>query len=533
MAKPAPEVIRLSPAQLDELIAQLRAHLPDALFELVHAALRTLHWVLEAMELKTTTIARLKRVLFGFKSEKTRQIFPEAADKPDQAPADSSAPPSHKPKRPGHGRHGAVAYTGAHQVHIPHPHLQAGCPCPECGGTLSEKTPARVVSIQAQTLLSATVWNAQSLRCNRCQKVYTAPLPPQAQLAKYDPAVGDMLGMSRYGMGVAMYRLAQWQQDLGVPLPASTQWELMAVAAETRQPIHQAMIQVAAQATLFHTDDTTMRVQSLHREIVEAGDDAERTGIFTTGIIACLDKGLRVAIYLTGQRHAGENLSQVLQRRAAGLAKPLLMCDGLSRNVPKEFEVILCNCAAHARRQFTDVWEAFPTECRQVLENLREVYRHDAQTRQMQLTADQRLSFHQEKSQPIIDQLQRWMIEQIDQKRVEPNSGLGQAIQYMLKRWDALTRFLKVPGAPLDNNICEIALKFAIRHRKNSLSYKTLRGAAVGDFFMGVIQTCRLNKANPVDYFAALRQHAKLALENPMAWLPWNYRQTLASLDTG
>ena len=125
----------------------------------------------------------------------------------------------------------------------------------------------------------------------------------------------------------------------------------------------------------------------------------------------------------------------------------------------------------------------------------------------------------------------RWRLSSCTIRRVEPNSGLGQAIRYMLKRWEPLTRFLNIPGAPLDNN-CEQALKFAILHRKNSLSFKTLRGAWVGDFFMSVIQTCRLNGINPVGYFAALREHAQAALENPAAWLPWNYRQTLAALDS-
>jgi hypothetical protein len=534
MAKAHPEIIRLSPDQLEELILQLRAHLPDALFDVVHAALRTLHWVLEALELKTTTIARLKRVLFGFKSEKIGKLFPEAADKkPSQAPIGSSTPPSPKPKRPGHGRHGVWAYTGAQQVHIPHPHLSPGCCCPECGGTLSEKAPVRLVTIQAQSLVDAKVINAQSLRCNRCQKVYTAPLPPEVQQAKYDPAVGDILGMFRYAMGIPMYRLAQWQQDLGIPLPASMQWTLTAYAAESRQPIHQALIQSAAQAPLLHNDDTPMRVQSIMREIAKAGEDAERTGIFTSGIVACLANGVRIVIFMTGLRHAGENFRQILEHRAAGLPKPLLMCDGLARNVPKDFEIILCNCAAHGRRQFVDVREAFPLECQRVLEDLGEVYHQDERARQLELSADQRLAFHQEHSKPVLDRLKLWMDEQIDQKHVEPNSGLGQAIQYMLNRWDALTRFLTVPGAPLDNNICEAALKFAIRHRKNSLSYKTPRGAAVGDFFMSVVHTCRLNKVNPLDYFAALRQHAKQALANPMAWLPWNYRQAMAAADTG
>ena len=530
MAKPAPEVIHLSPAQLEDLVAQLRVHLPASLFELVHTALQTLQWVLGAMEHKTTTIARLKRVLFGSRSEKTAKLFPPPpATVPEADP--QSVPPADKPKRRGHGRHGAGRYTGAHTIRVPHPHLRAGDPCPECTGTLAAKTPARVVCIHAQPMFTATCYEATVLRCNRCQKVFTAPLPPEAQLAKYDPNVGDMLAITRYGMGVPMYRTARAQQDLGVPLLASTQWELMAQAAEPRRPVYEAMIEAAAQAPLIHTDDTTMRVQSLRREIAQAGEEAKRTGIFTTNLIADLGDA-QVALYFTGSEHAGENLDRVLQHRAAGLERPLHMCDALSRNESQEFETILCNCLTHGRRQFTDVHEGFPEECRQVIESLREVYRCDAQARAQGLSDAQRLGFHQEHSGPVMEVLHGWMSEQLAEKRVEPNSGLGQAIQYMLKRWESLTRFLEVPGAPLDNNICERGLKMAILHRKNSLSYKTLRGAKVGDIFMSLIHTCRLNAINPVEYLTALRDHAGLMFKHPSQWLPWTFRQTLQALDT-
>ncbi|MFO8002854.1 transposase, partial [Thioalkalivibrio sp.] len=80
----------------------------------------------------------------------------------------------------------------------------------------------------------------------------------------------------------------------------------------------------------------------------------------------------------------------------------------------------------------------------------------------------------------------------MEKKLVEPNSGLGKAIKYMLKHWKKLTRFLEVPGTPLDNNIAERALKYAILHRKNALFYKTQNGAKVGDLFMSLIHTCQL-----------------------------------------
>ncbi len=123
--------------------------------------------------------------------------------------------------------------------------------------------------------------------------------------------------------------------------------------------------------------------------------------------------------------------------------------------------------------------------------------------------------------------LQQWCHEQLDEKKVEPNSGLGKAIRYLLNHWTKLTLFLREPGAPLDNNICERALKKAILHRKNSLFYKTENGARVGDLFMSLIHTCELCGANPFDYLTQLQEHAAELKQNPPEWMPWNYRATL------
>ena len=209
------------------------------------------------------------------------------------------------------------------------------------------------------------------------------------------------------------------------------------------------------------------------------------------------------------------------------------MCDALSRNPSKEFQTILANCLSHGRRQFVDIAQNFPQDCQFVLEKLGQVYQYDAQTKELRLTPQARLQFHQQYSQPLMEELQQWMRQQVEQKRVEPNSGLGQAFGYMLKHWEPLTLFLRQAGAPLDNNICEQALKMAILHRKNSLGYKTQNGARLGDRFMSLIHTCRLCAANPLDYLNALQRHAKEALAHPTQWFPWNYKQALSPADTG
>ena len=113
---------------------------------------------------------------------------------------------------------------------------------------------------------------------------------------------------------------------------------------------------------------------------------------------------------------------------------------------------------------------------------------------------------------------------------MEPNSGLGEAISYLLKHGEKLTLFLRVAGAPIDNHIVERALKKAILHRENSLFYKTRKGAQRGDLFMSLMHTCELNGANAFDYLTELQRHAEDLKQNPSEWMPWNYRETLAQL---
>jgi hypothetical protein len=203
------------------------------------------------------------------------------------------------------------------------------------------------------------------------------------------------------------------------------------------------------------------------------------------------------------------------------------MCDALSRNLPKELEVIVANCLAHARRKFIDQVQNFPEPCRYVLETLREVYQNDALAKQNRMSPDERLAWHQAQSAPLVAQFENWMNEQITERKVEPNSGFGKALSYMKHHFHKLTLFLRVPGAPLDNNLCERALKRAILHRKNALFYKTQNGARVGDLFMSLIHTCQLAGISPFDYLTELKIHAAELSHNPDQWMPWNYRDTL------
>jgi len=441
--------------ELEQLLVELRQQLAPATYQLVESLLQTLQWILALLEQKSLSLARLRQMLFGPKTETTDKLFPQGAG--DEASSTTGTDSAPKAKRKGHGRKAAKDYPGAQRVQVPHPTLCPGALCPKC---LKAKlyllsAPARLIRLVAQPIFQATLYELQRLRCAVCGALFTAPAPPEALQGKYDPSVGVMLAVLRYGAGLPMYRMDKWQQYFGVPLPASTQWELIDTASQTPALVYEALIDTAAQGRLLHNDDTSMRVQSLHQQIARAVEP-ERTGIFTTSIVSQVDSH-QVALFFTGQRHAGENLDQLLKRRAGHLEKPLQMCDALARNESKEFETILCHCLLHGRRNFVEVVENFPEPCRKVLESVREIYRVEAQAKKQNFSDAQRLAFHQQHSQPVLEQLRQWMNQQIEHKQVEPNSGLGQAIRYMLKHWEALTRFLSVPGAPLDNNICNAA----------------------------------------------------------------------------
>jgi transposase len=287
----------------------------------------------------------------------------------------------------------------------------------------------------------------------------------------------------------------------------------------------------AAQGDVLHNDDTGMRILDVEEpDPGEGGKKGkERTGIFTSGIVSLVD-GHEVTLYFTGRRHAGENLAAVLCRRATDLETPIQMCDALSRNCPEALRTILANCIAHARRNFVKLVGSFPSECRHVIECLKIVYRNDDVARERGLSKEERLRLHQAESGKVMEDLHTWLEGQFSEKRVEENSPLGDAIGYMIDHWEKLTRFLSVPGAPLDNNICERGLKLAILHRKNAYFYRTENGARVGDQLMSLIQTTRRNGGNPFEYLTALQRHADAVRERPGEWLPWNYEATLAAM---
>ena len=538
-----PKRIDLTPEELEALLERVESgKLAAGDFEIIRAMAETIAFLSEAVDKKGASIKRLLRTLFG-SSEKLEKVFGgERNDSARAEPQDSEDTGDAKPgddkngRRKGHGRNGAEEYTGAEKIEILHESLNPGddCPTEMCKGKVYQCPPAVIVRVRGQAPLQGKIVSLQQLRCNLCGEVFKAQAPEGLGEKKYDKTSASMIALLKYGSGLPFNRLSKLQGNLGIPLPPSTQWDIARDAAGEITAAHEELIRQAAQGRVLHNDDTKAKIlEWMGKRKLKRGppsDSPDRTGIFTSGIVSVGEK--QIALFFTGRKHAGENLATVLEKRVRALDAPIQMCDALSRNTPSKFKVLLANCLAHGRRQFVDVSEQFPRECRRVLETLAEVYRVDESAQRDGMSAESRLRLHRERSRPLMINLKLWFREELREKRIEPNSSLGTAVAYMKKHWHELTLFYRRARAPLDNNVCERALKKAILHRKNAYFYKTDAGARVGDLFMSLIYTAELAAENPFDYLNALQRHAAALAEDPEKWLPWHYRQTLEALAT-
>jgi transposase len=447
----------------------------------------------------------------------------------------SEADPDDTEPRRGHGRMSAEAYTGAERVECRHEELAPGDRCPVCGiGWLYSLPPGNEVRIQGQSLLSAIRYEVEKLRCSACGERFSASLPQEAGDAKYHPSARAALALSRYFLSVPFYRLETYQAMVGVPVPDATQWDQVEGVADSAYRVFEHLVNLAAQGHLIYQDDTPVRILSLIREIKDlealastVKDISLRSGMQSTALVVEAG-GHTICLYFSGRAHAGENLKEVLSKREAGLDPPLVMSDALGHNEAEGTDLIRCHCMAHGRRKFTEIESAFPEACQEVVSALKEVFDHEEKTQKDQMSDEERLAYHQAYSAPIMATLKSSMETQMAQREVEPNSSLGKAFAYWLAHWQSLTRFLSVPGAPLENNTAERALKLIIRQRKNSLFYATPHSAYVASLLTSLIATCIQAGVNAMAYLVALQENRSAVFANPADWLPWTFQATLS-----
>jgi transposase len=544
-----PEDVHLSREEGEALLARLEANTLTAEDRRVLGKVLTFYfWLLFALREAKLSLKRVKALVFGEKPKKREP--PTSGGTPSggspggtgektgasQGVQAAAVPESTAEKlRPaGHGRHGADVYRAAQTVECRHNELAVGERCPACGrGRLYRLPPGVEMRLDGNALLSAVRYELEKLRCSACGQIFTASLPAEAGEEKYSARARAVVALARYYLGVPWYRLESFQALVGVPVPDATQWDQAELVGDCAHPIFKYLERMAAQGEVIFQDDTPGRILTLIEENRAAaaqahanGDAAARTGMQTTALIVQVGER-RICLYYTGRQHAGENLAALLAKREPQWEKPLVRSDALSSNHAEEIHLIRCHCLAHGRRKFSELDEVFPAESAVVVEALKDVYEHDEEARDKQLSAQERLTYHQTYSGPILKTLKTWLEQQTTARLVEPNSSLGKAIAYLLGHWETLTRFLTEPGAPLDNNVAERALKLSIRQRKNSLFYATEHSAYIASLLTSVIATCLQAGVNALEYLVAVQEHRHEVRANPGAWLPWNYPAAL------
>jgi hypothetical protein len=542
-----PEDVRLSREEGEALMERIERNALSAEDRRLLVKLLTFYfWLLFALREAKLSLKRLKVLVFGEKPKKPKppssggaagggsggeRETQTNASQGGPSPA-SAGPAGQKPPPPGHGRQGADVYRAAQTVACRHEELAVGERCPACGrGQLYRLPPGVEMRLDGNALLSAVRYELEKLRCSACGQIFTASVPAAAGPEKYTARARAVLALARYYLGVPWYRLEGFQTLVGVPVSDATQWDQTELVGDCTHPVFKWLEKLAAQGEVIFQDDTPGRVLALIEENQKAAVQAraqgkakadERSGVQTTALIVQVGER-RICLYYTGRRHAGENLEALLTQREPGRGKPLVMSDALTSNNAEEKGLIRCHCLAHGRRKFSELAEDFPAESAVVVDALKLVYDHDEQAREKQLSAQERLVYHQTYSEPILTTLKTWLEQQTEERLVEPNSSLGKAISYLLDHWPTLTRFLQEPGAPLDNNTAERALKLAIRQRKNSLFYATEHSAYIASVLTSVIATCVQAGVNALEYLVAVQEHRQEVFANPGAWLPWNY----------
>jgi transposase len=545
-----PEDVTLSREEGEALLARLEADALTAEDRRVLGKVLTFYfWLLFAVREAKLSLKRLKALVFGEKPKKreppesggaagggggtggsgaveTNPPVRQGAEEREQSAASAG--------RPGHGRQSAASYREAQRVECRHEELAVGERCPACGRGRLYRLPAGIeMRLDGNALLSAVRYELEKLRCSACGQVFTAALPAEAGVEKYSARARAVLVLGRYYLGVPFYRLEGYQAFLGVPVPDATQWDQIERVADCAYPVFKQLEKVAAQGEVLYQDDTAVRILSLIEEnrhaearAKNASPSPPRTGMYTTGLV--VEVGAQtICLYYAGRQHAGENLATLLRKREPQRAKPLVMSDALASNAADERALIRCHCLAHGQRKFRELEEVFSQESEVVTHALKQVFEHEEKAREQQLNAEDRLAYHQTYSGPLMEALKEWLEQQGAERTVEPNSSLGKAIAYLLGHWETLTRFLTVPGAPLDNNTAERALKLCIRQRKNSLFYATEHSAYIASLLTSLIATCIHAGVNALEYLVAVQNNRPAVFANPAAWLPWTYPTAL------
>jgi transposase len=312
---------------------------------------------------------------------------------------------------------------------------------------------------------------------------------------------------------------------------------------------------MTAQCSSFNMDDTPAKILEIikanklqHCQEQEPGKKQRRRSCYTTTICATTADNEKLVVYMTKNKHGGENIGALLANRQnkeddmnknQGEDKTQtqnsinLMVDASSNNNPVLAEedkhlannIVILNCLAHGQRKFTEIEKYYLEECGYFLNQTRAIYHNEHIAKEHNYSLEEKLEYHKKYSTVLIDNIYHKIESLFANKKIEPNSALGRAMKYWLNNKTGLTQFLRIKTAHLDNNWAERSLKAIILQRKNSLFFKTSSSAEVHSGLHSIAKTCDENNINAFKYFNWIQDNSAKAQKSPKDYTPFAYRR--------
>lgn len=568
--------------------------------------------IVEKFTMGKLTIKRLAKMIFGSNaSEKLSSLLNRKKKKPlpEQKTGNSDTDKSEdegatkdntkkdndkdgKPEKPrrkgGNGRHGVDDFTGGKVIHC---HLcdgkRPGDPCPECkNGSKLYQIASKISVFLFGSPIVSSIKTVQEQSGHTCGVKYTADLPPEysylEDAPKHDATAVAAIVVSKFSLALSYYGLDAFQEKMGVPLPASTQSNLLRRNSPLYKCLFESLYQKAVNRDRMIFDDSGCKILEGNpllllpaptttqepSSITNSNDNKNADNKYKkekypndknpikgyASVFACqnLNGNDTIALSFFSFNHAGQNLLKILGDRKSDLPKVIALSDALKAYIKYKKNTHDCLCNAHSRRYFVDSYqESEDWISLQVLYCYRDLYKEEAYCQGNKLSPEERLAHHQLKSTAILDRIENLCNfallspddhEQVGAMRekilapenifpVEPKTGLGKAANYFLERSSKLRKFLDTPGVPLDTNLAERLEKHFIAIRNRSLFFKTNQSATDAGYIDSLLLTAEINGHNPLEYFSFIHVNKDAAMKDPNSFLPINYKQNPLYLD--
>lgn len=534
-----PDIIEIDRHDLASLMTRVETAIEHDLalsiddMKLLLSAITTLCSLQAKMEQDDVTLHKLRKLLGMIKQSEKRR--PTDTDTSKESQRRKQNKPTNQKKTDRRKKQSAPPKVVHHKLSNHH----KGDSCPACQrGKLYKFDPATLLRVTGHARYEATRHVVEQMRCNACQEVYKAPLP-EAVLEdgnvdqKYGYSARSLMVIDKCYSGLPYYHQGNLAGIFGCAISASTIFDQCEQVANAVMPVFYELQRQAAQANSFLLDDTRHRILTQQPELRDKPNGKGqqlRTGVYTSGLIACCDDGHDIILFETSLGHAGEHLDSLLSKRDSSLPPPLTMSDALSSNTVTKTATKPCYCNAHSRRQFYDLEKLYPKDIGWLLDQYGLIWEHEALIQEKNLDHEKRLAYHKKHSLPVMKRIQDWVLQKQASEAFEEHSALGKAILYFLKHYEKLIMFCIEPGALIDNNRMEEKLKIPIRGRKTAHFYKTPTGADVANVLISLIATADQAQENIFDYLQVLQKNQSYIKLNPADWLPWRYREKLEML---